>query len=214
MWKKLVCSAVLFVLAAVIYASESIHTTFSFGSIGVTGNMAEPAKFDGGGTASVLDIRFLHRKSGLGLDFSPFNFSYYAVDGWEMSFINASVFHETFKIGAYGMFGPFAGIHWLDFQENKPVFTAGLRFRYLNELETSFNQKRIVYVSPLLFNYVTIELGALYRDNSFGVFISCKTDISAAVPLIMAFLGGTAYENTKKVYPDYEAPSAPQIRSR
>lgn len=205
MSKRQICGVVLFSLAVGLYAFDAIDFTFSFGSIGGIGRLTESSDIDGGGTASVFDARFCHQKSKLGFDFSPFAITY-ALDSWEMSVINASLFHETFKIGNYGMFGPFAGIQWLDFQENKPMFNVGLRFRYLNDLEISFYQKEIVYRPPLLFNYITLDLGAFYKKNSYGIFISCKTDISVIIPLILTSISGIAYENTKREYPDFELP--------
>ena len=205
MKKLLVCIYILLLPGMQVFCETGIHTTFSLGSIGLTGIMTNTPEYGGGFWGSILDVYCLHEKSGLGCEMSPF--TVFAGNELRMNFINVALFHQTFRIAENTTLGPFIGINWLDFIENEPVYRAGLQFKWRGELTTQAEQKKIAYYDPLLFNYCTVEFGTSWYDNAVHVYLVCTTDLSVLGPLIAACLIDEATKNTKKVNPDYATPS-------
>ena len=202
--KKIYFVLIFFLLGMVLFAEKGIEPTFSFGSIGATFFAQNSGDFDIAFTATVLDIHLFHPKSRLGFDFSPFYFKIFTDKSWQIELVNATLFHNTFSLGKHSGIGPFAGIHWLDFNENIPTLTAGLRIRYLEELRTTADGSGIMYISPLLFNYVNLDIGLAYRKDFFAFTLAFKTDLSLLPPLAFLVLAGIMGGEREKVPPPYD----------
>jgi hypothetical protein len=198
--KKLVAISFMSFIFIITIQAQSFN--FSIGTIGGSGLFAKNNSI-GYLEGSLLDFYITNETFNLGLYISPFNYCVSNNEG-ALSILNATVFHQTFKLTDTSFIGPFFGIQWIDFNSNIPTIKSGIKISIRDDFSIGFYDKKVNYVEPILFNYLDIELGYINRNKTNQAYFSVKTDVSVFGALITSLLYSNAEENTKKYVPDYK----------
>ena len=187
-------------LAAIVFAlvsttAKAVETlTFSSGSIGgafgYTKN--QPTIFLDG---SLLDVR-LDFDVGIGTEMKLFKY-YITESDSGFSFINAEVYYQAVRFYRQSWFGPFIRVNWLDFMQNQIAVSTGLRMNVSGSLNTKFYGAPIRFTPPLIFKYVDLELGYMYRNQMHFIYTAVSVDLSSIVALLIMGLGESARTTLK-----------------
>ncbi|HTO16137.1 MAG TPA: hypothetical protein VLZ83_10210 [Edaphocola sp.] len=187
--------------------AEDVKINFSIGGIGggVESDFNNVYGFING---DFVNAYAFHAPSKLGLEFSPFHYQGNFVNSnsssdFNYSIINLTLFHQTIDINEYSILGPFLRINWLDFNQNIPTYTFGIRFCYRDEFNIDFLGKEVNYQEPLLYKFIDVELGLKYSKSIPKIYFGVNIDTSILSVLIIGGLYSEAEKNTEKVKPDY-----------
>lgn len=198
-------------LAAIVFAlvsttAKAVETlTFSSGSIGGAFGYTKnrPTIFLDG---SLLDVR-LDFDVGIGTEMKLFkyyitesdsSFSFIITESDSgFSFINAEVYYQAVRFYRQSWFGPFIRVNWLDFMRNQIAVSTGLRMNVSGSLNTKFYGAPIRFTPPLIFKYVDLELGYMYRNQMHFIYTAVSVDLSSIVALLIMGLGESARTTLK-----------------
>ena len=179
----------VYTIILLTFVSASAHAfgelTFGTGSIGGSICLSQDS-FTGFLEGTLLDAH-LDFDSGIGAEINAFK--YYVNDTDEgFSLINAALYYRAVRFCKRSWFGPFARLNWLDFSENLLSYSTGLRLNISEPLSADFFGTPVRFSPPLIFKYVDLETGFIYRNKSDYLYASVTVDVSAlAAILLMAF---------------------------
>jgi len=196
------CIFAILITVSLLISAQALELDFSFGTIGGSGLFSNN-KLSGYLEGSLLDFYISTETLNLGLYLSPFNY-YITNNAGGLSILNASLFHKTFKPTQRSFLGPFVGIQWIDFADNIPTFKGGIKLSLRDVLTIPYCERKHSYSDSILFHFLDVEVGYIYRTQVSQVFFSIKTDATLLGALILNSLYDEAKEDVKKYAPDYQ----------
>jgi hypothetical protein len=206
------------VCASSLYAQKTdINFAFNLGNIGLGMNLSPEIK-EGHITYTLLNLYVEHKKTNIGIEFSPFNcWMNYSHTEFLMDFINLRLFYnlinqwekstddnneeETAKGSDYALIGPFVSINYLGignrYSANPDNIQCNAGLKALLMIDYSHSKEGSF---PIGFQCLNIELG--YRFNNSGsvnhyFYFNLTADI-AIIPLIAYLTPYNASETEKR----------------
>ncbi|HOT62081.1 MAG TPA: hypothetical protein PLU93_04400 [Treponemataceae bacterium] len=195
-------------LAAVALSSQEVELTIEAGKLGAVGLLGETHSI--GFAGNLIDLTATHRKTGFGVEITPF---FLTLDTdtreSEISIVNLTFFHRTFDPNGFSIVGPFVSFNLLEPTLDGLLTRAGFRVTW----RTPWRYKKRALAPDAaarpLFTICNLEAGAQWRD---GPAFFAGVSIDASIPLfsIMKFFVNGARRQAWEVNPEFKNPATMQ----
>jgi hypothetical protein len=145
-------------LAAVALSSQEVELTIEAGKLGAVGLLGETHSI--GFAGNLIDLTATHRKTGFGVEITPF---FLTLDTdtreSEISIVNLTFFHRTFDPHGFSIVGPFVSFNLLEPTLDGLLTRAGFRVTWRTPGATKSGRWRQTPRRAPVHDFVTLRLG-------------------------------------------------------